>query len=171
MPDPAPGTRLFAGRAEQPHTRGSDSVQLLQLCNTFSDDAGCPLAVSVIMAECLNHVGGPDENPILENAADSATHAELLCLVRVRHDKSFPCSVRYGSAQPHTPETAPGCFKVGAPCTSNIFLPNLNRLDIDQSDQSLVIASCMFPKSALHHNLRRRCSTSPGPARAGAVRP
>ena len=58
-----------------------------------------------------------------------------------------------------------------SPCTSNIFLPNLNRLDIDQSDQSLVIASCMFPKSALHHNLRRRCSTSLGPARAGAVRP
>jgi hypothetical protein len=83
---PGPRTRLFAGRAEQPHTRGSDSVQLLQLCNTFSDDAGCPFAVSVIMAECLNHVGGPDENPILENAADSATHAELLCLVRVRHD-------------------------------------------------------------------------------------
>jgi hypothetical protein len=37
------------------------------------------------MAERLNHVGGPDENPILENAADSATHLELLYLVRVRH--------------------------------------------------------------------------------------
>jgi len=61
------------------------AVQLLQPGNTFSDDAGSPFAVSVIMAECLNHVGGPDEDPVLENATDSATNAELLCLVRVRH--------------------------------------------------------------------------------------
>jgi len=58
--------------------------------------------------------------------------------------------VRYGSAQPHAPETAPRCFKVGHSRTSNIFLPNLNRLDIDQSHQTLVIASCMFRESVLH---------------------